>query len=125
MTKKAELNAVKAKKSKGGQRSNHASTRSIVSAYLAVLPIIRRLERTYRLRSIGVNLILIMAHRGAMTPYGLMMAYYGYNGGETVYRGLRASLSGMRDMGLVVNGGGKWWLTEKGERVICGDDQGD
>lgn len=99
-----------------------ASTRSVVSAYLAVLPIIRRLERTYRLRSIGVNLILIMAYRGAMTPYGLMMAYYGYNGGETVYRGLRASLSGMRDMGLVVNGGGKWWLTDKGERAILGED---
>ena len=117
---------MKTKENKGKKKSDKGaapvSSRSVVSAYLAVLPIIRRLERTYRLRNIGVNLILIMAHRGATTPYGLMMAYYGYNGGDTVYRGLRASLSGMRDMGLVVNGGGKWWLTEKGERAIRGEE---
>lgn len=109
-------------KQEGHERPDPASSRSVVSAYLAVLPIIRRLERIYRLRSLGVNLILIMAYRGAMTPYGLMMAYYGYKGGETVYRSLRASLAGMRDKGLVVNGGGKWWLTEKGERAIRGED---
>lgn len=109
-------------KKKGDRGAAPASSRSIVSAYLAVLPIIRRFERTYRLKGLGVNLILIMACRGAMTPYGLMMAYYGYNGGETVYRSLRASLAGMRDKGLVVNGGGKWWVTDKGERAIRGED---
>lgn len=111
-----------ARKQKGAKEVSHLSTSRIVKGYIDSIVVFRRLQRTYRIREVSTAMLFLLYHNGVMSVYGLMMRYYGANIGANTYRCLHSSLALLREKGLVVNGGGKWWLTDKGERAIRGDD---
>ena len=102
---------------RGKNGANHAISVSGVRSIVAFLPVIRRYERTYKMRDVMTYLSILMAHNGSMSVTGLCVGYYGDKSGYK-YKYTQYALVRLRDAGLAESVGGKWSLTEKGMREL-------